>query len=441
MGNSNLGPNSSLEPIVAINGREVEGADEWASQLHSVEERFANLRLRAAQNLPQLGKLLPDILQDFQTTIEELRIAEEELRRQNDLLAIATETAVGEHRRYQELFDFAPDGYVVLDARGVVRDANRAALSLLQMQQRFLTGKPFLLFIAKEDRAAFQHLLGRLQTEDEIRGVEIHIVPREGRSLPMALFLAAARDEQGRLSSLRCLLHDLSSLQEAQQRLLHAERLAAIGQTVTTLAHEGRNALQRMQACLSMLALEVQDRPHALELLGRLQKAQDSLAYLFEDIREYAAPFKLERRSCKLSTIWREAWSHLEPLWKHRDVALHEATGNLDLHCVADPFRLEQVFRNILDNALAACPDPVRITLSVSETPLNGREAWWISLRDNGPGIPPEQREQVFEPFFTTKARGTGLGMSIARRIVEAHGGQIKVCDTPDSSSSVPGQK
>ena len=61
-----------------------------------------------------------------------------------------------------------------------------------------------------------------------------------------------------------------------------------------------------------------------------------------------------------------------------------------------------------------------------------------ISIKDNGPGIPREQREQVFEPFFTTKARGTGLGMSIARRIVEAHGGQIKVCDTPCSTPSNP---
>ena len=356
MRNSTSGPNPSLGPIAARNGTEVGGADEWASQLQSVEERFEDLRRRAAQNLPQLGKLLPAVFQDFQTTIEELRVAEEELRQQNDLLTIATETAVGEHRRYQELFDFAPDGYVVLDAQGVVRDANRAVLSLLHTQQRLLTGKPFVLSIAKEDRAAFQQMLMRLQTEDEIRGVEIRILPHEGRPLPMALFLAAARDEEGQLVGLRCLLHDLSSLKQAQQRLLHTERLAAIGQTVTTLAHEGRNALQRMQACLSMLALEVQDRPHAVELLGRVQKAQDILAHLFEDIREYAAPFKLERRCCKLSTVWREAWSHLEPLRKQRDVALHDVTGSLDLRCTADPFRLEQVFRNILDNCAGGLP-------------------------------------------------------------------------------------
>jgi PAS domain S-box-containing protein len=438
MGNSNNGLSTSLEPVAAINGKEVVEADQWASQLQNVERRFEDLQRRAAQNLPQMAKLLPDLFQDFQTTLEELRVAEEELRQQNELLSVATETAVGEHRRYQELFDFAPDGYVVLDARGVIRDANRAAFSLLQVQQHFLTGKPFLLFVAEEDRAAFHELLERLQKEDEIRGAEIHIWPREGRPLPVALYIAAARDRQGRLVSLRCLLHDLSSLKEAQQRLLHSERLAAIGQTVTALAHEGRNALQRMQACLSMLALEVEDRPQVIDLLRRLQKAQDSLAHLFEDIREYAAPFKLERRSCTLSCVWREAWAHLEPLWQHRNVALHEETGGRELHCVADPFRLEQVFRNILDNALAACPDPVRITITVSGTQINGREALLILIRDNGPGIPPEQREKVFEPFYTTKARGTGLGMAIARRIVEAHGGQITVCDTPSFAPAAP---
>jgi signal transduction histidine kinase len=101
---------------------------------------------------------------------------------------------------------------------------------------------------------------------------------------------------------------------------------------------------------------------------------------------------------------------------------------------VVDLFRLEQVFRNILDNALAACPDPVRISLTASVTQLHGREALVIFIGDNGPGIARELREKVFEPFYTTKARGTGLGMAIARRIVEAHGGQITVCDTPFSS-------
>ena len=89
--------------------------------------------------------------------------------------------------------------------------------------------------------------------------------------------------------------HDITFLKQAQERALQSERLAAIGEMVTGLAHESRNALQRCQACLEMLALAVRDRPEALDLIDRLQKAQDHLHHLYEDVRGYAAPIKLEK--------------------------------------------------------------------------------------------------------------------------------------------------
>src|SRR5262249_12176498 len=102
-------------------------------------------------------------------------------------------------------------------------------------------------------------------------------------------------------------------------------------------------------------------------------------------------------------------------------------TSGLDLRCPVDQFRLGQVFRNILENALAACPDPVEIKVTCVRIEMDGQPAVQIAFRDNGPGLNAEQRQRIFDPFFTTKAKGTGLGMAIARRIVEAHGGQIAV--------------
>jgi two-component system, LuxR family, sensor kinase FixL len=194
---------------------------------------------------------------------------------------------------------------------------------------------------------------------------------------------------------------------------------------VAGLAHESRNALQRSQACLEMLALHLRDRPEALGLIGRLQKAQDDLHHLYEDVRGYAAPIRLERRDSDLAAVWREAWAHLEPQRKGRPATLRESTGGLDLRCKVDPFRLERVFGNILENALAACPDPVAIEVACTPAEIDGRAAVRIAVRDNGPGLGPEHHQKVFEPFYTTKTRGTGLGLAIARRIVEAHGGRI----------------
>src|SRR5262249_57163421 len=101
--------------------------------------------------------------------------------------------------------------------------------------------------------------------------------------------------------------------------------------------------------------------------------------------------------------------------------------AGVDLRCPVDQFRLEQVFRNILENALAACADPVVITVAAREDRLQGRPGLRVSVRDNGPGLTAEQRQRIFEPFFTTKTKGTGLGMAIAKREVEAHGGQVPV--------------
>jgi signal transduction histidine kinase len=97
----------------------------------------------------------------------------------------------------------------------------------------------------------------------------------------------------------------------------------------------------------------------------------------------------------------------------------------LDLVTRVDKFRLEQVFRNLFDNSLAACRDPVRIEVDCSQVTVNHLSQIRIHVRDNGPGLSIEQTQNVFEPFFTSKSNGTGLGMVISKRIVESHGGTI----------------
>jgi hypothetical protein len=89
-----------------------------------------------------------------------------------------------------------------------------------------------------------------------------------------------------------------------------------------------------------------------------------------------------------------------------------------------------QVFRNLLENSLAACGDPVVIEIDCRDVQLDGQPAVELRTVDNGPGLSAEARRNVFEPFFTTKTKGTGLGMAIARRIIDAHGGKIAVGDS-----------
>src|SRR5262249_31240327 len=161
---------------------------------------------------------------------------------------------------------------------------------------------------------------------------------------------------------------------------VQSERLAAIGQMVTGLAHESGNALARSQACLEMLGLEIEDRPQAQSLIKRIQQAQEHLRQLYEDLRNYATPIKRELETWKLGLVWRQAWDNIHMLRAGKKATLTEDTGGVDLQCVMDQFRLGQVFRNILENSLAACPEPVEVTVRCSRGHMNGKPAMCVSV-------------------------------------------------------------
>jgi len=220
---------------------------------------------------------------------------------------------------------------------------------------------------------------------------------------------------------------DFTERREAQERLLRSERLAGIGQMITGIAHESRNALQRIQSCSEMLELEIEGNIEALRLVRRLQEAQDNLLHLFDEVRGFVAPICLERSPCRIENVWREAWQLLETPRRGRDATLLEQFDGCNCEFSFDRFRMVQLFRNLLENTLAACHDPVVVQISCRDANLNGQPAVEVSVRDNGPGLTADARQNVFEPFFTTKTKGTGLGMAIASRIVDAHGGQIAV--------------
>jgi PAS domain S-box-containing protein len=319
---------------------------------------------------------------------------------------------------------------LILDLEGRIVQLNRYWEQLSGRQLAEVQGQDWVeTLLAQRARPAMRELFYKALQGEPIQGYVGPIMTLEGRLLEIEWWATTMADLDGTASGLLCIGHDVTNLRIAQERAVRAERLAAIGQMVTGLAHESRNALQRMQACLEMLETEIEDRSEALGYVHRIQAAQDHLQQLFNEVRGYAAPIKLEREPSSLATVWRQAWTHLNVERQGRDARLVENDGTVDLRCEVDPFRLEQVFRNIFENSLAAAADPVRVEIACSSAPVDGNAGVKVSIRDNGPGMTPEQRSRIFEPFYTTKTSGTGLGMAIARRIVEAHGGEISAVD------------
>lgn len=244
------------------------------------------------------------------------------------------------------------------------------------------------------------------------------------------------KDAAGQPFAVLVIGHDVTDLVAAQQHALQSERLAAIGQMATGIAHESRNALQRIGASAEMLELELEGNPAALLHVERIQQAQSHIHQLLDEVRNYAAPVVLDRSAIRITEAWREAWNLLHAQRRGRQVELREHLRTTDLVIEADRFRLVQVFRNLLDNALAAAGDPVTIDVTCEST-SGGEPALSIHVRDNGPGLSAEQRERIFEAFYTTKPTGTGLGTAIAQRLVEAHGGTIHVGECPQPGTDI----
>lgn len=326
------------------------------------------------------------------------------------------------------ILDNASEGIITIDDRGVIQSFNKAAEKMFGYQVEEVRGKNVSLLMPSPYRDEHDGYLDnyRKTGDGKIIGIGREVTGRrkDGTIFPLHLGVS---EVQGDRRIFAGIVRDITDLKQAQDRALQSERLAAIGQLSAGLAHESRNALQRSQACLEMLTREVQTTPRAMDLIIRLQAAQTHLLQLYEEVCSYAAPLKLKRSRCDLGKVLQVVWENLAADRDGKTVQFRSAPGALDLRCEVDAVQIDQVFRNILENALAAIPDPGEIEAHWSETELNGGPALRIALRDNGPGLNAEERERIFEAFYTTKTHGTGLGMTIARRIVEAHQGRIEV--------------
>ena len=157
-------------------------------------------------------KAEPDkaVCEQLKTTLEELQAADEELLQQNKELAATRQTVETERQRYQELFEFAPDSYLVTDAEGVIQEANRAAVLLLSVSRKFLLGKPLVVFVAEQERQSFHFKLTQLRQVEGVKDWEVRLCPRASEPTDAVLSVSVVRNQEGEPVALRWLLRDIT---------------------------------------------------------------------------------------------------------------------------------------------------------------------------------------------------------------------------------------
>ena len=324
---------------------------------------------------------------------------------------------------------------LVLDLEGKIIRFNPYFERISGWTLRTCLGKDwFEQCLPSNDRQRYRQVFLDTSGGMETSGIINPILTRDGRERPIRWSNTTLKDDDSRTYAVLAVGVDVTDLLAAQEQSLQSERLATIGRTITGLAHESRNALQRIQAGLEMLELELEHYADARRDLDSIQRATHDLNNLLEEVRSYAAPIHLHLELASLPDIWARVWRHLEVARQGREVTLIESQTEGDMTVKLDVLRIEQVFRNLFENSLAAATDPVRIWIDCVRGPDNELR---ITVGDNGPGMSVEQREKVFEPFYTTKSTGTGLGMAIVQRIIQSHRGRIEAGDDPSLGGAV----
>jgi PAS domain S-box-containing protein len=342
----------------------------------------------------------------------------------------AAESLRNEQEFSDAIIDTAQAIVMVLDPAGHIVRFNQfmdelAGKRLADVKGRLWTEVFLTPAVRRDNPRPFRRTLDN----QVIKGMTLPILCPDGSERQVVWWATAMHDAHGVISGILAIGHDMTELLAANRKLVQTERLAALGEAATRLAHESRNMLQRIQVAAGIARLSAEDNSQVQKQLDVIERSSEEIGELLVEVRSFAAPMNLETMPSDVAGLWQEAWAALDATRRGR-VANLEETNSLRSKCAVDRFRMVQVFRNLLENSLAACTDPVEIEIIAQELQPDSGIAE-IRIRDNGPGLKPEQRERVFEPFYTTKSKGTGLGMSIVRRTVDAHGGRIFVGDHP----------
>lgn len=318
-----------------------------------------------------------------------------------------------------------PEGMLLLDPAGTLVSFNATAETLLDLPLDRFRGEAILSDAGAFPLSSGNAPLARL-LEDEAAGLEpvheneVPVVTAKGHAL--LLEITAQRRDWGRAATAQVLVfRDVSEKRRIREEIRRADQLAFLGGMAARIAHEIRTPLATIRGLLELLQSDLTAGDPRREYVDRVLIGVDRQNRLAENLLTLSQPEPEMWQALSLP----EALDELVAM-RPRDPRL--VVERCDSDAVppvwGDPFRLAEVFTNLIDNALEAAPADGTVRVRVGP---HGGEHVRVVVENSGSGIPAEIQERIFHPFFTTKARGTGLGLPIARQIVEAHHGRLHV--------------
>ena len=323
---------------------------------------------------------------------------------------------------------------LVTDTEGVISYANRRWSGLGFLQSQILS-QPLAELCAQPRRAALRDALAAVARGQQVDNFDLPIIRGDGVSGQFSVNLSPISGEDGHVTNIVVVMTDVTDSAVLRSKLMHAEKMAAVGQLVSGVAHEVNNPLTAILGFTDLL-MENPDLPESArrDLRVVLQEAQRT-KQIVQNLLSFARQMPPQRQPVQLNNILERTVNLRSYDFMSHGIQVIERLDESLPQVVGDSHQLQQVFLNILNNAYDAVREstrPARIEIVSAKAGAYVE----ISFRDSGLGITDPER--IFDPFFTTKdvGKGTGLGLSICYGIVREHGGEIVCHNNPDSEGA-----
>ncbi len=318
------------------------------------------------------------------------------------------------------LLESVPSGVVAVDPGGRITTLNRAAKEMTGLEPG-VVGRAFAEVFPFEGPEP-------PSLEDLERAPRQVVAVRrpDGERAVLGLRVSPFRGDGGEVLGRVVVFQDVTRLRRLEEQEARNRRLVAMGQMAAGIAHEIRNPLGSLELFASHLAEELRGTPHE-EMAGHVLKGLQNLSRITGNLLLFARQVEPRCRPVDLREVVAEALLYARSAVRAKGVVLEEVLGVTPV--AADPDLVRQALLNVLLNAVQAVDTGGRIRVTCRPDPHEDPPVARVSVSDDGPGVPEEERERIFDPFYTTRARGVGLGLAIVQRIVSSHGGWVSVDD------------
>jgi PAS domain S-box-containing protein len=331
----------------------------------------------------------------------------------------STKALRANERKYRSIFEKSKEAVFTTDQALVFKDVNTAMVNLVGTDKHQLIKHTLYQFIDNESiRNSIRH---KIEKTGEVNDLEVEVINAKGKRRNCILYLSIELDSTGN-EYVQGILHDITNQKKTERATLLAEKLAATGRLVRTLAHEVRNPLSNIHMSLEQLStLTKADERVYIDIIDRNGRRINDL---ITELLTSSKPTEMVFERVVLQTAVDESIGIALDRLTLKQIKLKVGYPDFPCYIRADKEKLKIALLNIIINAIEAIENMKgELTISL----IQNEESYSLEITDNGCGIPQENLSKLFEPYFTSKRNGIGLGLASTLNIIQAHNASIEV--------------